>query len=349
MAGGGPPRARGARGRAGDRRERAERPAGDARPSRRAAGDATRPGPTTSPRAASAGHRRARGLLRGVRHGRPPGQGVAPPPRPRRRSTRRFRRRRFGAPADDVPPARFVVFDQNHDQVGNRALGDRLPAPARPLAAFCTLLSPFVPLLFMGEEYGEDAPFQFFTDHIDPEIADATREGRRRSSRRSRRSPRRRSPTRRTRRRSSAPSSRARRDPELADLYARAARGPPAPAAGRCRRDRVRRGGALAACAPRALRGDRELQLRAALRAVPGCHGGARHARRADDRGRDGRARADVGSAGRLSEIEAWPGRPFPLGATWDGGGTNFSLFSEHASGVSSACSTTRTTRLASR
>jgi maltooligosyltrehalose trehalohydrolase len=90
-----------------------------------------------------------------------------------------FRHRRFGAPADDVPPDRFVVFDQNHDQVGNRAFGDRLPPPARPLAAFCTLLSPFVPLLFMGEEYGEDAPFQFFTDHIDKLIADATREGRR--------------------------------------------------------------------------------------------------------------------------------------------------------------------------
>jgi maltooligosyltrehalose trehalohydrolase len=92
----------------------------------------------------------------------------------------RFRRRCFGAPADDRPPGQFVVFDQNHDQVGNRAFGDRLPAPARPLAALCTLLSPFVPLLFMGEEYGEDAPFQFFTDHIDAEIAEATREGRRR-------------------------------------------------------------------------------------------------------------------------------------------------------------------------
>jgi len=90
-----------------------------------------------------------------------------------------FRQRRFGAPADDVPPERFVVFDQNHDQVGNRAFGDRMPGPARPLAAFCTLLAPFVPLLFMGEEYGENAPFQFFTDHIDKSIADATREGRR--------------------------------------------------------------------------------------------------------------------------------------------------------------------------
>jgi maltooligosyltrehalose trehalohydrolase len=91
-----------------------------------------------------------------------------------------FRKRRFGAPAAGCAPERFVVFDQNHDQVGNRAVGDRLPAAARPLAAFCTMLSPYTPMLFMGEEYGEDAPFQFFTDHIDEEIAIATREGRRR-------------------------------------------------------------------------------------------------------------------------------------------------------------------------
>jgi maltooligosyltrehalose trehalohydrolase len=91
-----------------------------------------------------------------------------------------FRKRRFGAPANDRPVSQFVVFDQNHDQVGNRAFGDRLPDEARPLAAFCTLLAPFVPMLFMGEEYGERAPFQFFTDHIDEEIATATREGRRR-------------------------------------------------------------------------------------------------------------------------------------------------------------------------
>ena len=91
----------------------------------------------------------------------------------------RFRRHRYGAPAGDVPPERFVVFDQNHDQVGNRAFGNRLPPPARPLAAFCTLLSPYVPMLFMGEEYGENAPFQFFSDHIDQSIAQATREGRR--------------------------------------------------------------------------------------------------------------------------------------------------------------------------
>ncbi len=91
-----------------------------------------------------------------------------------------FRRRRFGARADDLPPEAFVVFDANHDQVGNRAFGDRLPVEVRQIAAFCTLLAPFVPMLFMGEEHGERAPFQFFSDHIDAEIADATRDGRRR-------------------------------------------------------------------------------------------------------------------------------------------------------------------------
>jgi maltooligosyltrehalose trehalohydrolase len=91
-----------------------------------------------------------------------------------------FRRRRFGAPADHVPPERFVVFSANHDQVGNRAFGDRLPVPARGLAALCTLLSPFQPLIFQGDEHGDRAPFQFFSDHIDDEIATATRTGRRR-------------------------------------------------------------------------------------------------------------------------------------------------------------------------
>jgi maltooligosyltrehalose trehalohydrolase len=91
-----------------------------------------------------------------------------------------FRRQRFGAPAPDRRPEQFVVFDQNHDQVGNRAFGDRLEPRALRLAQFCVLLSPFTPMLFMGEEYGERAPFQFFSDHIDKRIARATREGRRR-------------------------------------------------------------------------------------------------------------------------------------------------------------------------
>jgi maltooligosyltrehalose trehalohydrolase len=77
-------------------------------------------------------------------------------------------------------PRRLVVCAQNHDQVGNRAIGDRLPAGALRVAAALTLFSPCTPLLFMGEEYFEERPFQFFTDHIDPAIAEATREGRRR-------------------------------------------------------------------------------------------------------------------------------------------------------------------------
>jgi maltooligosyltrehalose trehalohydrolase len=91
-----------------------------------------------------------------------------------------FRSKRFGARADDRPVEQFVVFSANHDQVGNRALGDRLPDEVRPLAAFATLLSPFTPMIFQGDEYGERSPFQFFSDHIDEEIATATREGRRR-------------------------------------------------------------------------------------------------------------------------------------------------------------------------
>ena len=91
-----------------------------------------------------------------------------------------FRGRRFGAPADDVAPEHFVVFSSDHDQVGNRAFGDRPPPEARPLAALLTCLAPFTPMLFQGEEYGEHAPFLFFSDHIDPDIAAATREGRRR-------------------------------------------------------------------------------------------------------------------------------------------------------------------------
>jgi maltooligosyltrehalose trehalohydrolase len=77
-------------------------------------------------------------------------------------------------------PRRLVVHAQNHDQVGNRAVGDRLPEDALRVAAAVTLFSPCTPLLFMGEEYFETAPFQYFTDHVDPEVAEATREGRRR-------------------------------------------------------------------------------------------------------------------------------------------------------------------------
>jgi maltooligosyltrehalose trehalohydrolase len=79
----------------------------------------------------------------------------------------------------DRAAERLVICAQNHDQIGNRAFGDRLPPDVRRLAAACTLFAPQTPLLFMGEEHGEDAPFRFFTDHDDPAIAKATREGRR--------------------------------------------------------------------------------------------------------------------------------------------------------------------------
>jgi maltooligosyltrehalose trehalohydrolase len=79
-----------------------------------------------------------------------------------------------------TPAERLVFCSQNHDQVGNRALGDRPAEDELRIRAACLLLAPQTPLLFMGEEYGERRPFQFFTDHIDPAIAEATRAGRRR-------------------------------------------------------------------------------------------------------------------------------------------------------------------------
>src|SRR5581483_1386267 len=87
--------------------------------------------------------------------------------------------------ADDLQgqghdPRRLVVCAQNHDQVGNRAVGDRLPPQELRVAAAVTLFSACTPLLFMGEECLTQRPFQFFTDHIDPGIAQATREGRKR-------------------------------------------------------------------------------------------------------------------------------------------------------------------------
>jgi maltooligosyltrehalose trehalohydrolase len=95
----------------------------------------------------------------------------------------RFRKRRHGGPAVGIPYSRFVVCSQNHDQVGNRACGERLSQlvsfEAQKLAAGVTLLSPFVPLLFMGEEYGETSPFLYFTDHSDKDLIEAVRRGRR--------------------------------------------------------------------------------------------------------------------------------------------------------------------------
>ena len=87
-----------------------------------------------------------------------------------------------GEPSAQLPPTAFVLFLQNHDQVGNRALGERLTRLAQEdalkAATLLLLLSPMVPLLFMGEEWGSRRPFLFFTDH-QGELADAVREGRR--------------------------------------------------------------------------------------------------------------------------------------------------------------------------
>jgi malto-oligosyltrehalose trehalohydrolase len=101
-----------------------------------------------------------------------------------------FRNRTHGRPVDTLstPAYRFVVFDADHDQVGNRAVGDRLPAtlagnPHRDgllrIAAGLVLTAPYTPMLFMGEEWGADTPWQFFTDHTDPFFAEAVSTGRR--------------------------------------------------------------------------------------------------------------------------------------------------------------------------
>lgn len=93
-----------------------------------------------------------------------------------------YRQRRFGSPSAHVPKDRFIVFTQNHDQVGNRMLGERLstliPFEGLKLAAGILLLSPYVPLIFMGEEYAEAAPFLYFASHTDESLIASVREGR---------------------------------------------------------------------------------------------------------------------------------------------------------------------------
>lgn len=94
----------------------------------------------------------------------------------------RYRKKPFGASSVDLPSSKFVVFSQNHDQVGNRAFGERLchlvPFEAQKLAAATVIFSPYLPLIFMGEEYAEKAPFLYFTSHSDPELAKNVRIGR---------------------------------------------------------------------------------------------------------------------------------------------------------------------------
>jgi len=95
----------------------------------------------------------------------------------------KYRQRRHGSSSQQTSSHRFLVCSQNHDQVGNRTEGDRLTElvsfdQLKPAAA-TVLLSPYVPLLFMGEEYGEPAPFRYFVSHGDPALVDSVRNGRR--------------------------------------------------------------------------------------------------------------------------------------------------------------------------
>src|ERR1700733_2642731 len=95
----------------------------------------------------------------------------------------KYRGRRHGRPVGDLSPQRFLGFIQNHDQVGNRAIGDRIEQVAgmdlAKVAAGLVITAPFIPMIFQGEEYAASTPFQYFADHEDPEMARAVKEGRR--------------------------------------------------------------------------------------------------------------------------------------------------------------------------
>jgi maltooligosyltrehalose trehalohydrolase len=96
-----------------------------------------------------------------------------------------FRGRTHGRQVDvfRIPAHRFLGYLQDHDQIGNRATGDRIAATLPPdlvkVGAGLVLTAPYTPMLFMGEEWGADTPWQYFTDHIDPGLAKAVAEGRR--------------------------------------------------------------------------------------------------------------------------------------------------------------------------
>jgi maltooligosyltrehalose trehalohydrolase len=92
------------------------------------------------------------------------------------------RKKVFGNKADDNPGKQFIIFSQNHDQVGNRMLGERtsqlVSYEMQKLMAGAVLLSPYIPMLFMGEEWSAPNPFQYFVSHTDPELVEAVRKGR---------------------------------------------------------------------------------------------------------------------------------------------------------------------------
>jgi len=92
------------------------------------------------------------------------------------------RHKKFGVKATDHPDSQFIVFSQNHDQVGNRMLGERssqlFSFEMQKLMAAATVTAPYIPMLFMGEEWSEPNPFLYFVSHTDPELAEAVRKGR---------------------------------------------------------------------------------------------------------------------------------------------------------------------------
>ena len=99
---------------------------------------------------------------------------------PHWRSWSEYRGRTHGRPFEDLPGWKLLGYAQNHDQVGNRALGDRLSPAQLKVAAALVLTAPFVPMIFQGEEWGAATPFQYFTSHGDAELGRAVTEGRRR-------------------------------------------------------------------------------------------------------------------------------------------------------------------------
>ena len=218
-------------------------------------------------------HRRAARLLPGLRGDRDDRRRATASRSSTRGATRRTATGCTARSSAGVPRQRFVVCAQNHDQVGNRPLGERLavarPAERQRLAAALVLLSPYIPLLFMGEEYGETAPFLYFIEHGDPELVEAVRAGRRREFERSGCRPRRRSIRRRRRRSRAAKLDWDRRESAsgalLLALYTRPARAAARGANPEARSERgARRGiGRLVHAAPIDAAAGRHLRRRA--------------------------------------------------------------------------------------
>ena len=327
-----------------------------------------------------------------------------------------FRGRKHGAPPEGLAGDRFVVCLQNHDQVGNRAPGDRLntllglAGRKQRLAAGLLLLSPYLPLLFMGEEYGEENPFPFFCSFGDPELVEAVREGRKKefeafawqgevpdpqaeetfaSAKLSwswpegtpraglrrlyrdllRGASRVAGPARLREAVGSAPAGRRKRPGAGAGPRRRGGgrvgpgllqpRRPACPATRRRRRrdgDPVPLGGGGLRRQPRSRAVDELAPFEYVVfgppswRAFPIEKGSSRDGRPGGLRpiANPDRPSSRPGERRRIAwhslrqlglhtgddEMRVWPGHPYPLGATWDGAGVNFALFSENATKV---------------